>query len=247
MRKILIATPPGCYPGNHIDVAEITSRFFSGVDVFTWHSMNPKEIEDADEVIIPGGWPDVSPSRWNEINTGCKIVDRALDLAQYAMIEEAYRLHKPIAAFCRGHQLVAAYLGGSLIQDIDSGNVHRYTPGHPAFHEVYGVPGTRLYSCFGSNAIVNSSHHQAIKRLPNSLKVAQIWAPTKELAAHYISMAETGTLHEGSDECIIEAVEQVDYPYIGMQWHPEFDGEMLCDVNVRNSARDLILSLITNI
>lgn len=76
------------------------------------------------------------------------------------------------------------------MQETDRGDVS---------HPVTIQEGTRLHSLFGDRIWTNSYHHQALKRVPGSLKVA----------AH-------------SDDGVVEAVEVRDYPFgIGLQWHPE--------------------------
>ena len=67
-------------------------------------------------------------------------------------------------------------------------------------HTITIEKNSLLYQIIGADCIkVNSTHHQAIKRLGNGLK---------------------DTAH--TEDGIIEAVEWRDYPFlVGVQWHPE--------------------------
>lgn len=233
MYKILVAAPTGLYPGCPIDVTKETLDFFSSQSAECWCSMNPNEIEQCDGMVVPGGLPDVSPAYWGESNTDCHVVDEEMDRNQMKMIQRAVKLHKPILGICRGLQLVSVYFGATLIQDIACGEEHRYEPGNPHFHDIYNVPETSLYNMYGDVVHGNSGHHQALRKIPDCLRVSQLWCADAKKAQKYIQMAQEGELHEGTDECIIEAVYHKDYPFVGLQWHPELCGELYCkDVDV---------------
>lgn len=244
MYKIMIAAPAGIYPGCPIDVTGAAKDFFTSQSAKCWCSTNLDELDRCDGVVIPGGLPDVSPVYWNEPNTGCHVVDEAMDRAQMSIIQRAVALHKPILGICRGMQLVSVYFGATLIQDIDCGEQHRYEPGAPRFHDIYNVPGTPLYDVYGDIVHGNSGHHQALRDIPGCLLVSQVWCADREKAKRYIELAQAGKLNRGTDECIIEAVYHREYPFIGLQWHPELGGELFCkdaDVNkIKTMFYDMI-------
>lgn len=104
---------------------------------------------------------------------------------------------KPILGICFGCQFLNVIEGGSLIQhipDLPDAIEHRNTS-----HSVMTEPGTRLSAIIGGEAMVASSHHQAIR------KVAPAW----RVAAR-------------SEDGIIEAIERSGEPFrVGVQWHPE--------------------------
>jgi putative glutamine amidotransferase len=111
----------------------------------------------------------------------------------------------PLLGICGGMQAINVALGGSLIQDISSqvpsalqhrvGNATRFS------HEVQVAPRSLLHRIVRLPEIrVNSSHHQAVKRVAPALVVS--------------ALAPDG---------IIEAIEAPDRRFfLGVQWHPEF-------------------------
>ncbi|MCI6567917.1 MAG: gamma-glutamyl-gamma-aminobutyrate hydrolase family protein [Dysosmobacter sp.] len=228
MYKILIAGPDGCYPGVDIDLNVETTAYFESEQVECFSSMNPDDIEKCDGVIVPGGLPDVSPAYWDEENTGCHVVDEEMDRQQMAMIKRAVELRKPMLGICRGLQLVVVYFGGTLIQDITYEKEHCYEVGNPRFHMIRNVPGTFMNQLYGDKMKSNSGHHQAIKKLPSGFRVSQLWCADEKQYDACIALAEAGELHEGTEECIIEAIYHEEYPFIGLQWHPELKGELWC-------------------
>lgn len=104
---------------------------------------------------------------------------------------------KPILGICFGCQFLNVIEGGKMIQhipDLPEAAEHRETT-----HSVVTEPDTLLRAILGEEALVASSHHQAI-RTP---------APGWRVAAR-------------SDDGIIEAVERSGKPFrLGVQWHPE--------------------------
>lgn len=246
MLKILIAAPEGLYPGCPFDITAETKRFFKTEHADTIVSLRPEELERCDGMVIPGGVPDVDPIYWNEERNQKTLVDKSWDEQQMNMLERAVGLRKPILGICRGHQLASVYFGATLSQDIARCDVHKYEEGKPKFHAGHVIPGTFMESVYGSVIEVNSAHHQAIKKLPDCLRPALIWCSDEKKAEAYIQKAEAGELCEGNDECVIEAVYHRDYPFIGLQWHPELGGEdFYCQkadpVKIRNHFYEMMI------
>jgi putative glutamine amidotransferase len=114
----------------------------------------------------------------------------------------------PTLAICRGIQVVNVALGGTLVQDIPTElpskiNHDQAENGRRAMrvHDVFIEPGSKLAGAVGATKVeVNSSHHQALSRVAEGLRV-------------------TGTASDG----VIEGAEwQGDYWWmLGVQWHPE--------------------------
>lgn len=111
----------------------------------------------------------------------------------------------PILGICRGVQVLAAALGGSVHQDIYAAlgstllNHDQSEPRSVATHTVSIEPGSRLHTLFGDTLLVNSFHHQAVSRAPQGFAVTAL-----------------------SPDGVIEAVEAIDgRSIIGVQWHPE--------------------------
>ena len=126
------------------------------------------------------------------------------DALESHLLFEAMGDDRPVLAICRGHQIVNACLGGSLLQHIESG-LHESTDdeaGTSRAHMVDLLPGTRLHDALGVERMtVNSRHHQAVtpERLAPGLRV-------------------TGMTDDG----LVEAFESEVHPWlVGVQWHPE--------------------------
>lgn len=125
-------------------------------------------------------------------------VVHSLRIAMERRLYEIFRnTPKPILGICFGCQLLNVIEGGTLVQhipDLSESAEHR-----DCSHRVMTEPETLLRAVIGEEAVVVSSHHQAI-RSP---------APGWRVAAR----AEDG---------IIEAIEQEGHSFrIGVQWHPE--------------------------
>ena len=110
----------------------------------------------------------------------------------------------PLLGICRGMQVAAVALGGSLHQDLARSGFrqveHYQDSGPPALsHSVRLLKNGVLSELFGERFRVNSYHHQAVKALPTGLE----------------------PLAEAPDG-VLEAAELSDHPfYLLVQWHPE--------------------------
>lgn len=154
--------------------------------------------EDFAALLLPGG-ADVDPEFFGEENHGSRTIDKELDMAQLSIMDLFVKMKKPILGICKGCQVINIYLKGNVIQDLENHVHHQAYQGkevkHPAVTEKENV----FYELFGGDEIViNSSHHQAIGRLGDGLRICQY-----------------------SDDHVIEAVQHDTLPIIGTQWHPE--------------------------
>ena len=197
-------------------------------------------IPTVDAFVLPGSPADVEPQRYGAANRGLSAPpDGAREQADHAALRHAFAEKKPILAICYGCQMLNVYLGGTLIQDLkaETGTAtpHRKKdlvregkpepkddPAHAATFE----SGSRLGALAeSSQAVVNSSHHQAIQEPGKSLRVT--------------SRASDGT---------IEGVEWTgDSNWVtGVQWHPErmlgdaFSERLFSDFVAAAKARDLL-------
>ena len=165
-----------------------------------------KLLEGVQGVLLPGSRYDVDPQRFSEDRIPeCGPADSARNAVDELLIQDAFNLHKPILAICHGAQTLNVWCGGSLIQHLQTAVNH--SPGRAIVeaHPVHITPGSRLASLLPpgdpAEPKVNSSRHQAIRRVGDNLR------PTA------ISPADG----------VVEAVEldSPDHFVVAVQWHPE--------------------------
>lgn len=129
------------------------------------------------------------------------------DAFELSLIKLAYNRQMPILGICRGIQMLAAALGGTIMQDIASSRPvgidpvkhSQNAPRGVATHTVTAAEGSTIATLLGQHFSVNSFHHQAVNDPGPQLK-ATAW----------------------SADGIIEAVESNGFnPVMGVQWHPE--------------------------
>ncbi len=159
-------------------------------------------VEKVDGLLFPGGI-DLDPVWYNEEPAaGLEEVNRDLDIFQLALFQNCLTQKKPVLGICRGCQVINTALAGSLFQDIDrqwqSPPLQHRGTDHDTLHSVTITPGSRLSLLFGSEILVNSRHHQAIKITGRDLRVTAV-AP----------------------DGVIEAAEHNYLPIHLVQWHPE--------------------------
>jgi len=171
-------------------------------------------ISTLDAFVLPGSPADVNPREYQAKNSGSsKDPDEAREKTDRAILELAFGQKKPVLAICYGFQNLNVYLRGSLIQDIRKElgqqvtNLERHRKLDPPpsdedpVHNVTLEYGSRLADLAGATkASVNSSHHQAVKKLGDHLRIAA-----------------------RADDGIIEGIEWTGDAnwVVGVQWHPE--------------------------
>jgi gamma-glutamyl-gamma-aminobutyrate hydrolase PuuD len=100
-------------------------------------------------------------------------------------------------------QLLNVLRGGTLIQHLAGGEMHKGPPGTFTRHPVRVDPGTLLHGMLGDGLVVHSCHHQAPDRIGDGLAV---------------------TAH--APDGVVEGVELLDARFcVGVLWHPEEDAE----------------------
>ena len=187
-------------------------------------SLEAEDLTGCSGLILPGGVPDVDPARYGEPLAGSRDVDPQLDAAHFRLLERAVEQNLPVLGICRGCQVVNVYFGGSLIQDLETGEIHRFHQDREVVHDTACIPGTFAYDLYGAHAHVNTKHHQAVRRLAPEFAVAQLWfdgSIPRETQTELIAQAQAGTLTEGAHRCVIEGIYHRTRPIFGLQWHPE--------------------------
>jgi putative glutamine amidotransferase len=134
-------------------------------------------------------------------------VDPARDSIEIKMIHAAASDGKPFLGICRGCQVMNVAFGGTLYTHIPDQFPNALDHDYPGnmrtilVHEVKLEEGTSLAEIFGEPIIkVNSLHHQGLKDIASSLRIA-------------------GHAPDG----LVEAIELPDHPFgLAVQWHPEW-------------------------
>lgn len=162
--------------------------------VFTVHL---EEAVSCDGLLLPGGG-DIEPSRYGQENLSCSHMNPAMDEIRFTFFDRFFSSGRPVLGICQGAQLINIALGGDLIQDLPTSDHHTSCRGADRLHRIQNEKGSLLYQFWGQECIVNSSHHQGIKKLGKDLH------PTAQ-----------------ADDGVIEAVEHETLPLLGVQFHPE--------------------------
>jgi putative glutamine amidotransferase len=106
--------------------------------------------------------------------------DPERDTFELMLVDEVFRQKKPLLAICRGQQLLNVALGGTLIVDIpseisDALNHSRLDKKDKIVHDTKVDGGSLLAKATGTtNLGVNSSHHQAVKKVAKPLRISAV-------------------------------------------------------------------------
>lgn len=182
-------------------------------------------VANACDGFLFSGGPDISPFRFGEETIKqCGVIVPERDLMEENLFSLTMETDKPILGICRGIQVLNVFLGGTIYQDISTqfkpkwqfpittvdgapGSLpniqlsHSQESGNTVLtHSINVEEDSLLYDIVSKDTIfVNSFHHQAIKDLAPSLKLAAT-----------------------SPDSLIEAVYLPEKPFfLGVQWHPE--------------------------
>jgi putative glutamine amidotransferase len=172
--------------------------------------LDPRELDAVASVVsgvVLTGGEDVDPAEYGaERGPQTTSVHPRRDKCELALVKLAHERRLPTLAICRGIQLVNVALGGTLVQDIPSEcpsaiDHDQSKEREMRVHDVSIEPHSMLATAVGETRIsVNSSHHQAIGRVADGLRV-------------------TARAPDG----IIEGAEWTrdDWWMLAVQWHPE--------------------------
>lgn len=167
-------------------------------------------ISRIDKLLLAGGH-DVTPKNYgSRPHQKLGETNPARDAFELALIKEAVKQQKPILGVCRGMQLLNVAFGGRLIQDLSLRDqetlkhVQLPTPFSVPTHFVTLASDFALRSFLPETYEVNSFHHQVVDRLAEGFFIG--------------AQAEDG---------VIEAIQSLTLPILGVQWHPELTRETI--------------------
>jgi gamma-glutamyl-gamma-aminobutyrate hydrolase PuuD len=167
-------------------------------------------LRDLDALILTGGG-DVDPvvyGQQQEPEVKDEDIQRGRDALEIELAREVSERKIPTLCICRGLQVLNVALNGTLIQHLPKrvgDKVPHVGADGDGIHPVDVIPSSHLAKILGTTRTSpNSSHHQAIDRVAEGLRVVA----------------------RSPDDGIIEGVEATDHPWlIGVQWHPERSSE----------------------
>jgi putative glutamine amidotransferase len=159
-------------------------------------------LQGIDGLLLTGGG-DVDPRAYGATpSPQVGGVDDTRDAWEVELVQRAVQVSMPILGVCRGCQMVNVALGGTLFQHLPEVTELPHLVPRPrdqVAHPVRLQQGSRLARVEGTLDMgVNSIHHQAVDHVGDGLR-ATAWAP----------------------DGVIEGIEHVEEPIIGVQWHPE--------------------------
>lgn len=156
------------------------------------------DIDTSFDGLILAGGGDIDPMRFSEENNGSKNIDTARDEAEFALLKAYVDAGKPVLGICRGHQVINVFFGGSLYQDMPEAVFHKSNESGDNVHTVTAKKGSILEKYYDEEFAVNSSHHQAVKKVGKGLVATALW-----------------------ENKYIEASEHETLPIFSVQFHPE--------------------------
>ena len=159
-------------------------------------------LDRLDGIILSGGG-DMNPLFVGEEPTpALHSINPKRDMAELLLIRLAYDRQIPMLGICRGIQMLAAALGGSVWQDIPNPGLKHSQDLDRAYasHTVKIENDSLLHSIMQRDTLaVNSFHHQAVRDAGPRFRVCAT-----------------------SSDGVIEAMESAEMKSImGVQWHPE--------------------------
>jgi putative glutamine amidotransferase len=172
-----------------------------------------RQAQQLDAFVLSGSPADVDPAHFEaKRHPATADADAARERTDFALLEHAMAVGKPVLAICYGIQSLNVFLGGTLIQDIPSEigiNIRHDIeedppPGAPEpadpVHEAQLEPGHVLDLSGKAQTEINSSHHQSVLEPGLGLRI-------------------TARAPDG----VVEAVEWTwdENWVVGVQWHPE--------------------------
>jgi putative glutamine amidotransferase len=162
-------------------------------------------VSAVDGLVLTGG-ADIEPMRYGQEPHDRTYTRPARDTFEFALLDTALAAGLPVLGVCRGMQVLNVAFGGALTQHLPdaTGNAeHQPAVATFATTTVGLAEGSLASQILGAETKCHCYHHQAIDQLGRGLQAVG-W----------------------SQDGLIEAVELPGDAFVlGVQWHPEQDGD----------------------
>lgn len=178
-----------------------------GLPLVMLDNRHPEDYAELGDGLLLTGGNDIHCAHYGEIYRDASEIpalSRGREALEFQLCRMFLDAGKPILGIGRGMQVLNVVLGGTLHREIaqvtcrDHLSVDEKGFSRFVSHPISVTIECKLSEVLQDGCLVNSCHHQAVKTLGEGL-VACAWA----------------------EDQIIEAVEHVQLPVFGVQWHPE--------------------------
>jgi putative glutamine amidotransferase len=197
-------------------------------------------MQRCDGVLLPGSKADVDPARFHASRSPhTAAADPRRDTVDDLLLENAYKLRKPVLGVCYGLQSLNVHCAGSLIQHIPdflpeetrTKVNHEAGKNVPVAHAVEIEPGSKLAEIVNGCNDKNQEGHGFSRADADSVREAALAARGRLVvpvnSSHHQSADAIGDglriVARCPDDGIIEALEGAapDHFVLAVQWHPE--------------------------
>ncbi|MCL4486405.1 MAG: gamma-glutamyl-gamma-aminobutyrate hydrolase family protein [Nitrospirae bacterium] len=158
-----------------------------------------------DGIVLSGSGPDIPPHFYGEEKTwlpGLWMPEERVNF-ELSLLRLSEREGMPLFGICGGFQTMNVLRGGTLVQDLlterPGGLAHQESKHPVTLGPLWGRLAEREGKIRENQVLVNSFHHQGVKRLGERLEIEAV-----------------------SGDNLVEGFRDPDHPFFaGVQWHPE--------------------------
>ena len=173
-------------------------------------------------LLLPGSAADLDPEKYGEARVPeCNPKDAARESADDLLLQDAFNLHKPIFGICYGLQSLNVWRNGTLIQDLPA-----YFLREPAKATVNHRPGRAIQHAHPVTLALDSRLARILSEAPDAEQLPDCIRFSVN-SSHHQAIAKPGdqmrVVATSPGDGVIEALEgqNSEQFILGVQWHPE--------------------------